>query len=188
MESAAGSPRRVLRPNQELPMAQPPDLIPPEVLAAVRAGNGFEAIKLLRKSGLGLKDAKAWMDAHAGELIAAAESGGARKAKRPPGQPTPAPQRGQPAQPAPSYNPMAPLPPEVIEALQKGQKLHAIGLMRQLTGAGLREAKEAVDGYQLTSGATLGGLSPGQVGSTGGTLWWWIVLGLVGLAIYFAFR
>ncbi|MDO9359738.1 MAG: hypothetical protein Q7T70_12195, partial [Polaromonas sp.] len=64
----------------------------------------------------------------------------------------------------------------------------AIGLMRQLTGAGLREAKEAVDNYQLTSGTTLGGLSPGQVGSTGGTLWWWIVLGLIGLAIYFGFR
>jgi alkylation response protein AidB-like acyl-CoA dehydrogenase len=64
----------------------------------------------------------------------------------------------------------------------------AIGLMRQLTGTGLKEAKDAVDSYQLTSGATVGGLSPGQVGSTGSTMWWWIMLGLVCLAIYFGFR
>ena len=164
-------------------MAKPPDLIPPEVLAAVRNGNGFEAIKLLRKSGIGLKEAKAWLDAHGAELRAAAESAGAKKnQKNQPGR--------RPASEAaiPRYDPMAPLPPEVIDALRNGQKLQAIGLMRQLTGAGLKEAKDAVDAYQLTSGVTLGGLSPGQVGSAGGTVWWWIVLGLVGLAIYFGFR
>ncbi|RYF42080.1 MAG: hypothetical protein EOO25_07870, partial [Comamonadaceae bacterium] len=140
----------------------------------------------------GLKDAKAWIDAHGSEMLAAAESHGAKKkARRPQGAPPaaaspPAASRAEPE--IPRYNPMAPLPPEVVDALQKGQKIQAIGLMRQLTGAGLREAKEAVDNYQLTSGTTLGGLSPGQVGSTGGTLWWWIVLGLIGLAIYFGFR
>jgi len=161
-------------------MAKPPDLIPPEVLAAVRAGNGFEAIKLLRKSGIGLKDAKAWLDAHGAELMAAAESAGRNKSQK---------NQRPPAEAAiPRYNPMAPLPPEVIEALKNGQKLHAIGLMRQLTGAGLKEAKDAVDNYQLTSGATVGGLSPGQVGSAGGTMWGWIVLGLICLAVYFGFR
>lgn len=163
-------------------MAKPPDLIPPEVLAAVRAGNGFEAIKLLRKSGIGLKDAKAWLDAHGAELMAAAESAGAKRNQ----------QRQQrsatEAAAIPRYDPMAPLPPEVIEALKNGQKIQAIGLMRQLTGAGLKEAKDAVDNYQLTSGATVGGLSPGQVGSAGGTIWGWIVLGLICLAVYFAFR
>ncbi|MEP6823307.1 MAG: hypothetical protein ABI919_00720 [Ramlibacter sp.] len=162
-------------------MAKQAAPIPPEVLAAVRSGNGFEAIKLLRKSGVGLKDAKAWLDAHGAELMAAAETAGAKKRM---------PRQGnEPAGPAiPRYDPMAPLPAEVVEAIRNKQSVQAILLMRQLTGAGLKEAKDAVESYQLASGATVGGLSPGQVGSAGGTAWRWIIIALAAGAIYFYFR
>ena len=40
--------------------------LPPKVLEALRRGQMIEAIKLLRAStGLGLKEAKDWVDAHA---------------------------------------------------------------------------------------------------------------------------
>jgi ribosomal protein L7/L12 len=39
------------------------------------------------------------------------------------------------------------LPPQVVAALERGQKIEAIKLLRELKGIGLKEAKEAVDDY-----------------------------------------
>ena len=42
------------------------------------------------------------------------------------------------------------LPPQVLAALAKGQKIEAITLLRQATGLGLREAKELIDRHVST--------------------------------------
>lgn len=54
-----------------------------------------------------------------------------------------------------------PIPPHVQAALRAGQKIDAIRLMREATGLGLKEAKDAVEAFQ--SGQAPGTLSPGEV-------------------------
>lgn len=39
------------------------------------------------------------------------------------------------------------LPPEVVSAIESGQTIEAVKLLREKTGLGLTEAKEAVDAY-----------------------------------------
>lgn len=64
------------------------------------------------------------------------------------------------------------LPPTVVDALQRGDKLEAIKLMRQITGIGLEEAKDSVEASPYASGAsTKVGLSPGEVPRTGRYVW-----------------
>lgn len=46
------------------------------------------------------------------------------------------------------------LDPEVIEAIEAGQKIQAIKKLRSITGMGLKEAKEAVDQYIVEYGLT----------------------------------
>jgi hypothetical protein len=41
------------------------------------------------------------------------------------------------------------LPPDVVNALRRGNKIEAIKLLRQATGLGLAEAKDVVDAYAL---------------------------------------
>jgi ribosomal protein L7/L12 len=43
------------------------------------------------------------------------------------------------------FDPYAKVPPPVIEALQRGQKIEAIRQYRLATGIGLKEAKERID-------------------------------------------
>lgn len=43
---------------------------------------------------------------------------------------------------------LSPLPSEVITALQRGDKIEAIKLLRAKTGLGLKEAKDVVDGHE----------------------------------------
>jgi ribosomal protein L7/L12 len=137
--------------------------LPAAVLEALSKGNLIEAIKLLRGSGMGLKEAKDALDAHA---------------------------RGKPAPHAPTFSAASlgqSLPPDVLDALQKGRKIEAIRLMREQTGLGLKESKDAVDGYQQMY-HPLDGLSPGQVGDTGSGIWWVIVLVLVCVLGYLVLR
>jgi len=137
--------------------------LPAAVLEALSKGNLMEAIKLLRNSGMGLKEAKDALEAQA---------------------------RGKPAPHAPTFSSASmgqSLPPDVVDALQKGQKIEAIRLMREQTGLGLKEAKEAVDGYQQMYHPS-DGLSPGQVGDTGSGIWWVIGLVLVCVVGYMVLR
>ncbi|SEE75042.1 ribosomal protein L7/L12 [Pseudomonas anguilliseptica] len=66
------------------------------------------------------------------------------------------------------------LPVQVIAALERGQKIEAIKLLRELKGIGLKEAKEAVDGYTLERQPD--GVSVVQSGGHGGIFW---LLGLL---------
>ncbi len=46
------------------------------------------------------------------------------------------------------YTPYDNLPDEVVQALQRGEKIQAIKRYRQATGAGLKEAKECIEEVQ----------------------------------------
>ncbi len=80
------------------------------------------------------------------------------------------------------------LPADVRDALQQGNKIEAINLMRERTGLGLKEAKDAVDAYQQESSTSTEGLSPGQVSRSGSVIGW-LVAGIVAcIAAYYFLR
>lgn len=92
--------------------------LPADVLAALDRGQTIEAIKLLRTfTGLGLKEAKDAIDDYLD---------------------------GKPVSIHPE-TPASPLSSSVGDALQRGNKIEAIRLLREQTGLGLKEAKEAVE-------------------------------------------
>jgi ribosomal protein L7/L12 len=47
------------------------------------------------------------------------------------------------------YDPHKNVPPDIREALQRGEKIRAIQLYRAATGAGLKESKDAIEAMQL---------------------------------------
>jgi ribosomal protein L7/L12 len=96
-------------------MSQP---IPADVQAAWDSGNRVEAIKLLREStGLGLAEAKALLESAAPAAVASAGRAAA----------------------------IGPLPANVRAALDDGDEIEAIKLLREVTGVGLKEAKDRVE-------------------------------------------
>ena len=127
--------------------------LPPSVLQAIDRGDLIQAIKHLREAtGLGLKEAKDAVEAH--RRGAATALPGARPPADAPGM------------------------TDVQRALQAGHKIEAIRLLRQVTGVGLKEAKDQVDAMERVmprSAADLAsGLAPGEVRRSGGA--WWIAL------------
>lgn len=80
---------------------------------------------------------------------------------------------------------MNPLPPDVLAALRAGHKIDAIRLMREATGLGLKEAKDAVEAFE--SGQAPHALSPGQVSrGLGAGSWAIAAVGIAALvAMYF---
>lgn len=131
--------------------------LPADVLAALERGKTIDAIKLLRAAtGLGLKEAKDLVDAHL---------------------------RGRPVA---HHEPTTPLPVEVVEALQRGDRIEAIRRLRDRTGLGLKEAHDAIEvaqGKAMPSSVP----APGEVRRSGSVVAWWVVaLAIVGaVAIYF---
>lgn len=106
--------------------AAPPGDAPAEVQALLAQGNTIGAIKRVRElTGLGLKEAKDYVDA--------LQAGTA-----PPLAPPPAPQAPAPADPAQ-------LEQAARAALARGSKIEAIKHVRQLTGWGLKEAKDYIE-------------------------------------------
>lgn len=144
--------------------------LPAHVLDALRRGDAMEAIQLLRNSaGIGLKEAKAIVDMQTGRAL---------RGPAPAGKPMAAPMS------APVFS--TGLPVLVIEAMQRGEKIHAIRLMREITGVGLKEAKDAVEASPHA--AARGGLSPGEVPRTGRLVWGVIAALLVVLALFLSLR
>lgn len=87
-----------------------------------------------------------------------------------------------------------PLPPDAIDALRRGHKIEAVRLMRQHSGLGLKESKDAVDAYERLNPpdhaylhAKPGDPSPGEVRGGASGLWW-IVAALVALLGYYLLR
>ena len=145
-------------PNMSNKMPISDNQLPADVRNALQQGNAIEAIKLLRQStGLGLKEAKDAIDAH---LLG----------------------RSTTITPAAS---MIAFPPSVVDALSRGNKIEAIKLLREHTGLGLKEAKDAVDAYQQGSSTSTEGLSPGQVSRSGSAIGWLAVIAACIAAYYF---
>jgi ribosomal protein L7/L12 len=128
--------------------------LPPEALQALARGQQIEAIRLLREAtGLGLKEAKDAIDAHLrGESVMLPPAGGMAEAT----------------------------PPDVLEALQQGDKIEAVRRMRAHTGLDLKASKERVDVLQAQHG--LQALSPGEVRRGRG--WWWVAFALAVLGAW----
>ena len=163
------------------------DALPPEVMEAWRAGRKIEAIRILReKTGAGLAEAKAAVDAldRSGgkdatalqlkgslpEVIAALASSGA-------------------------------IPPEIVEAWRRGDKMAALKWVRERARANVVVKVRSSRGEAATheavkaAGAKLSGLglghealSPGEVPRAKGGPWLFVVLALVLLAVWVAFK
>ncbi|HLM54290.1 MAG TPA: ribosomal protein L7/L12 [Pseudoxanthomonas sp.] len=101
---------------------------PAAAVAAPDRGNRLEAVKLVRQHnhGLDLRGAKEAVDTYA--------SG----------------RRHFPvdAHAAPGILPFDGLPTEAIGAIQRGQLVEAIKIVRDTTGLGLKAARDLVDGYR----------------------------------------
>jgi len=139
-------------------MDPPTHGLPPEVIDAIRRGNPIEAIKLLRARGLGLAEAKAYIDAHVRGFATPTAAERATRA----------------------------LPPDAARALARGDKIEAIKLVRAETGLGLKEAKAWVDAQAATPQMPTG-LAPGEVPRHEGFGLWIVVIVLVVAAGYFVF-
>lgn len=134
------------------PPAESP--LPPEVLAALDAGQNINAIKLLRTAtGLGLKETKDLIDAHQrGEVVqvplrAAAPTTGTH------------------------------VPDSVRQALAEGNKIEAIRLLRDHEGLSLKDAKDRVDALEQAAPGM--GLAPGEQPRGSGGMLAWIVAACV---------
>jgi ribosomal protein L7/L12 len=134
--------------------------LPEDVRQAMDAGRKLDAIRLLRvHTGLDLAAAKAAVEAN-----------------------------GLPAHPAvasvPFGNAGQQWPPAARAALDAGQKIEAIRLLRQARGIGLKEAKAIVDAAQHQPHASPG-RSPGQVENSPLNAARWVVLAvLLGLVAW----
>lgn len=133
-----------------------PQSLPANVVEALERGDAIEAIKRLRQAtGLGLKEAKDLIDQHArGETVTVSAA-----------------------------VPLA-LSPVVIEALQRGNKIEAIRLLREQTGLGLKEAKDAIEASPQAAPASSAVRAPGEVPRSGSLLWWAAIGAIFALAIY----
>jgi len=134
--------------------------LPPDVIAAMDASNKIEAIRLLRaQTGLGLADAK--------EAV---------ESRRMPAKPV-----ARPALPTE-------LPLEAIAALQRGQKIEAIKIVRAKFGIDLKDAKEVVDAAEQSASfgtAEKTNQAPGEVPARGlGKAFVLIAVALAAIAVW----
>lgn len=144
-------------------MTKSADQLPPEVLEALRQGRTVDAIKLLRGTTLGLRDAMQILDAY---------------------------KRGTAAQGATRVT-VGSVPPEVKEALEHGNKIEAIKRLRAASGVGLKQAKDAVETAHQplkTGPADLKGYSPGEVPRTQNFAWIVVVAVVAFLVGIYLFR
>ena len=134
--------------------------LPSEVVAALESGRTVEAIKLLREiRGIGLAEANSAVNQYLARMKAISS--------------------GTPSD--------GPLPPQAIDALQGGNKIEAIRLVREHSGLGLAEAKYLVDSLSATIAPSPSvSLSPGSQNQRRSTslLWIAILLAVVAYLIY----
>jgi ribosomal protein L7/L12 len=134
-------------------MTGPSHPLPASVQAALARGDKLLAIQLLRASaGLDLKSAKD-----------AVERGGLDTLIPP-----------DVAEPA-----LVSWPPQVQAALQRGQKVAAIRVLREATGLGLKEAKAAVEAQLGERGTRDHSLGPGELPRARWGGWRMLLVGLL---------
>src|SRR5438105_12849623 len=131
--------------------------LPEPVLQALARGNVIDAIRFLRATGLSLKEAKDLIDIH---------------------------QMGGDVPPSfDSTMPAGSLAGNVIDALRGGNKIEAIRLLRDQTGMGLKEAKDAVEAWEKSHPAPVHA-SPGQEPKRGGAFRLFVALVVLALVAY----
>lgn len=132
--------------------------LPDDVLDALGKGQTIEAIKLLRSAtGLGLKEAKDLLDAY---------------------------QQGAPLSDQ-LASAIDQLPASVMTALQSGNKIDAIKLLREQTGLGLKEAKDAVEAMAMPKSDGTRHSQTVEKPSSIGAMVWLVVLALMGGVTYY---
>ena len=135
--------------------------LPDDVLDALQQGQTIEAIKLLRTAtGLGLKEAKDVIDAQ---------------------------QKGHPVT-VPIASSIDQLPVSVLQAIQSGNKIEAIKLLREQTGLGLKEAKDAVEGMPRRQAEGTGLFPTIEKPKSGNGVWWLVSFVALGFTAYYFFR
>lgn len=133
--------------------------LPEAVVAAMRSGNKLQAVKRLHEStGVGLLQAKALVEMHGSDAMT----------------------------PAVDASGLV-LPKSVRDAMDAGRKREAVRLLREQTGQGVRDAKEAVEVYAASTATGDAALSPGAVAKTGNAWLLVVVLVLVVALVYFLF-
>lgn len=134
--------------------------LPDDVLNALQHGQVIEAIKLLRAaSGLGLKEAKDVIDSH---QLGASFS-------------------------LPTAISGSQFSASVMAAMQSGNKIEAIKLLREQTGLGLKEAKDAVETMAIPKAVGTGQYPTIEKPKSGSAVIWLIGLAALGFAAYYFF-
>jgi ribosomal protein L7/L12 len=110
-----------------------------DVLEQIRRGNKIEAIKAYRaKTGAGLAEAKAAVEAmQAGQPVAVPQADWSQSGDN------------------------AGMLDEIQNALRRGNKIEAIKIYREMTGVGLKEAKDAVEAMQIGQPVAVAGAAAG---------------------------
>ena len=80
----------------------------------------------------------------------------------------------------------ADMPASVVHAMQRGNKIEAIKLLREATGMDLKEAKDAVDAAY--GGVRASGGAPGEVTGSGGGGKWLLALAACAMAAWYFLR
>lgn len=141
-------------------MTDPQKPLPPDVADALARGNKVEAIARMR--------------AATGMSLASAKDAVEGRASVHLGREFPAPA----------------IPADVLTELARGNKVEAIRRLREATGLGLKESKDAIDALAAKAGPAAPGLSPGEVPrvvSAQLAPWLLLVAVLVGAVLYFKF-
>ena len=135
--------------------------LPDDVLEALQQGEVVKAIVLLRMAtGLGLQEANDAVAAHLDGL------------------PVSIPKASSAAQ----------LPATVIAAIQSGNKIEAIKLLREQTGLGLKEAKDAVEAMPKNKTGGTGHFPTIETPKSGNVIVWIMGLVALGFAAYYFFQ
>jgi hypothetical protein len=80
------------------------------------------------------------------------------------------------------------LPADVLEALRRGNKIEAIKRLREQTGLGLKEAKDAVEASGVMPAAKSSTLAPGEVPRSTARVWLIIAVIAAALVVYYLLR
>ena len=135
--------------------------LPDDVLDALGNGQTIEAIRLLRAAtGLGLKETKDMIDAYQrGEPVSVWMNGSSDQ-----------------------------LPASVLSAIDSGNKIEAIKLLREQTGLGLKEAKDAVEAMTMPKPGMTRNFPTVEKPASGRTVWWLLMVAALGFAGYYFFK
>jgi Ribosomal protein L7/L12 C-terminal domain len=77
------------------------------------------------------------------------------------------------------------LPPAATAALAGGNKIEAIKIVREEWGLGLKEAKDAVEGFVKTRPDIAASMQEAATQSRSSLVWWLLALVIAGIAYYY---